>query len=125
MLTPVEAFKLGWAAGFYEGEGNINFRGKARPALAIAIGQTSREPLEMFRDFIGAGTINGPYKRKNPKHKDYYTYTLSGLWLAYRALQKMWDGLSDRRKNQARQEFMKAFKARIGVTHGKKPRIMQ
>jgi hypothetical protein len=62
-----------WAAGFYEGEGNISFG--QRGGVKVAIKQVNIQPLQKMKNIFG-GTIYGPkYNGKNCQ--DVYTWALS------------------------------------------------
>lgn len=68
--------KLAWAAGFFDGEGNVCANGNG---LQIKIPNTYRPSLERFRDAVGVGHIGGPYhsssygRERKPKCV-YYIY---------------------------------------------------
>ncbi len=61
--------ELAWAAGFFDGEGNIRYNGHSR-GLSASVSQCELEPLERFLAAVGRGRIYGPYtngqRTKNP-----------------------------------------------------------
>jgi hypothetical protein len=57
--------EVGWAAGFYDGEGHSRY---AKTSLSVSITQNSRYELDRFRRAMGVGTVGGPYKNgQSPK----------------------------------------------------------
>jgi len=50
----MQEIELAWAAGFFDGEGNISFNGNC-PRLQV--GQKEINPLEVLRFILGVGTI--------------------------------------------------------------------
>lgn len=70
-----------WAAGFFEGEGNARIHKGVKPAynrLFITIAQVKREPLDAFREIMGAGTVLGPYGPYSGTRQPHYQYNVSG-----------------------------------------------
>lgn len=66
-----------WAAGFFDGEGNIftGFRGSfKRPRSVMQVAQVNREPLDRLQKILGGGSVLGPYVHKNPNSQDYYVW---------------------------------------------------
>jgi len=55
---------LGWAAGFYEGEGSAFYSPTAR-AHRIVIGQVEREPLERMVQYFGGSIYAIPAHRQS------------------------------------------------------------
>jgi hypothetical protein len=65
---------LGWAAGFFDGEGHVSYRrgypnkstGRVSGSLIAVVPQNidNVEVLEHFKSIIGFGSIGGPYKVK-------------------------------------------------------------
>jgi len=78
-------FSPQWAAGFFEGEGNVGFRtyihktnGRPYSRLVITIAQVYREPLDTFRDIFGKGEVIGPYGPYKGSRKPYFLFSTSG-----------------------------------------------
>lgn len=79
--------ELAWAAGFFDGEGNIRWnpysRGKNRMhqreygTPTLQIGQCHRFVLDRFAKAVGVGKSNGPYQKKD-RTKPYFTFGVSG-----------------------------------------------
>lgn len=65
---------VAWAAGFFEGEGNISF-GQCG-GVKINVQQINKEPLDKLARLFG-GVIRGPITPKNPKARPYYSWNLS------------------------------------------------
>ncbi len=65
--------QLGWAAGFLEGEGCFHTGGR----ISIRAAQVQPDPLYLLQSILG-GQVNGPYERKNPKHRPFYDWNLNG-----------------------------------------------
>lgn len=72
--------ELAWAAGFFDGDGNVYYSASERrtPRLIIQIDQVIREPLDRFVAAVGEGKVLGPYKQKNRQANDYYKWSLEG-----------------------------------------------
>ena len=70
-----------WAAGFYDGEGNIGFnkcstkhyKNSQYYMLDLGIPQVDLESITRFAEAVGVGKIYGPYQR-NPKWRPIYAY---------------------------------------------------
>lgn len=92
---------IAWAAGLYEGEGNIN--GTTR-GTAVCISMTDLEPLQRIQELFG-GHLRGPYDRPEDRRKPYYRWKLSD-WAGVQAFclaVKPW--LSPRRIKQIDDAF--------------------
>ena len=50
---------IAWAAGIYEGEGNVRLCGRGKRGLAAAVAQKDPEILYRLRDWFG-GSVGGP-----------------------------------------------------------------
>jgi hypothetical protein len=75
MNTPTEA-EIAFCAGLFEGEGCISRSSNSCNSFAIAIKMTDREPLERFRDIMGAGEITySPVRHEG--HKPQFTYRIA------------------------------------------------
>lgn len=61
------AIDIAWAAGVYEGEGNVRLCGKTKRGLALAVVQKDPEILIRLRDWFG-GSIHFQGRVKNPVH---------------------------------------------------------
>ncbi len=75
---------VGWAAGFFEGEGTVRFirqtqNKKPYGRLKLSITQVGREPLDAFRNVFRAGKVTGPYGPYSQNKKPYYQYSVSGF----------------------------------------------
>ncbi len=91
--------QLAWAAGFLDGEGHFGVQ-KDRNILYISAGQTDRKVLDRLKTALEDGNIYGPYKQKNPNHKPYYYYKLTGNKRVEKALYRINPFLSGKKKEQ-------------------------
>lgn len=92
---------LAWAAGFFDGEGNIYYSNKNKkrsPRLILQIAQVRIEPLEKFQSVFNRGTINGPYKPKSIKRQPYYAYRIEGFSNVQFVCAAMWKFLNEPKK---------------------------
>lgn len=74
---------VGWAAGFFEGEGNARspierVAGKDYAYLRLTIAQVHREPLDAFREVFGKGMVRGPYGPYSGNRQPHYQYMVHG-----------------------------------------------
>ncbi|MGH7791561.1 MAG: hypothetical protein ACREOB_04525 [Thermodesulfobacteriota bacterium] len=118
---------IGYCAGLYEGEGSVGcyshthnvgtkttkhkggkqYRRKSefrQSYIVIQISMTDLMPLELFRETMDVGNINGPYQRK-PQEKEFYMYSTSKQKDVIYIRDTLWSYLSERRKDQ----FIEAF----------------
>ena len=62
MTTETE---IAWAAGLFEGEGSIGFRGGSRgyvyAYLNLQLRSTDQDVVYRFHQIISEGNVNGPY----------------------------------------------------------------
>lgn len=54
-----------WAAGFFDGEGNVSI--STRGYLLVQIAQCDQEPLIRFQHAVRCGRVLGPYRRAKCK----------------------------------------------------------
>ncbi len=69
--------ELYWAAGFYDGEGNISLKNNGVSDSyypTVNISQAHDEVLERFRAAVGVGYVGGPYPTKKENWSDMYYY---------------------------------------------------
>ena len=103
-----------YCAGLYEGEGSINFyKSRGRRAIRINIQMTDRQPLELFQDFMGVGTIYGPYQRG--ALKPIFQYQAHGFEAVQFIVCNIWSWLTERREHQIVNAF-KNYTSHI-ITH--------
>lgn len=73
-----------WAAGFFEGEGNIRLNvqnhanGRVYATLRLTLAQVNRDPLDCFRDVFDEGSVTGPYGPYSTTRQAHYQYAVSG-----------------------------------------------
>ena len=76
--------QLAWAAGFFDGEGNVPFavyrngQGKATRGITLQVAQCHPQPLERFQAAVaGLGALRGPYPKPAPR-QPVWQFTISG-----------------------------------------------
>jgi len=76
---------VGWAAGFFEGEGYIGFNyslnkiyNRTYPRLVLSVSQVYREPLDKLKEVLIVGSVRGPYGPYSTTRQAYYQYQTSG-----------------------------------------------
>ena len=100
--------ELAWAAGFFDGEGNIRARvDKYHNAFVVQIAQTDRRPLERFQAAVGGiGVIYGPYapssRKTKPHHNLAYAYHTNRFEHTQAVAAMLWSFLSPPKREQAR-----------------------
>lgn len=66
---------IGWVAAFIEGEGHMDFHANS---LRLNAGQCQLWPLEKLRDLFGGRLSVVKRGLKNPRHKDFHRWEVSG-----------------------------------------------
>jgi hypothetical protein len=63
----MDPHKLGWAAGFIDGEGCVRVatHRDGYMEIRLTVGQRVREPLDLIQEMFGVGKVYGPYKTGN------------------------------------------------------------
>ncbi len=84
----IEPTEIAWAAGFFDGEGNIRFNktntvapgaSKSYGTLRLQVAQVHKEPLDRFQRAIGGvGKVYGPYVPTGTRRKTYHYFIVSG-----------------------------------------------
>lgn len=109
---------VGWAAGFFEGEGYsgfnylIGYKKRKYPKLTLSIAQVYREPLDKFQEIFGIGKVRGPYGPYGTTKQAYYQYQTSGP-KAVEVLEKMIPYLFQKRLQA--EQAIKEYKENEGV----------
>lgn len=96
--------ELAWAAGFFDGEGNIRFDprpGRKRGWTQFQVAQQDRRVLDRFVAAIGFGEIYGPYGPYG-KTKPYYLLSIQGFERVQAAAAMLWRWLSPVKRQQVR-----------------------
>src|SRR5690606_28587602 len=101
--------KVAWAAGIVEGEGCIIMSeysqdGRVRRQVRLAVEMTDLDVLERLAEVFGPRTRLRQRKPPslNPRHRDRYILTLSGVALL-EWLQTLYPFFGDRRKRKVRE----------------------
>lgn len=91
-----EIIETAWFAGLYEGEGCLSQ--DCRNGLwRLSISMTDKDVIERAAEYIGAKCV-GPYKRKDPRHKDMYRTIAYNQVVISEICNKMYPFLGERRK---------------------------
>lgn len=112
--------ELAWAAGFFDGEGTVMWRGRKRAELSLVVGQSDIRPLRRFQAAVGGlGTVRGPYFQKNPKHKPYWVFGVGSHKNTQAVVAMLWNWLSEPKREQALEAITAAlphykFRAEMG-----------
>lgn len=74
--------ELAWAAGFFDGEGNVRFGSNAplKGSIRVQVGQTDRRVLDRFQKAVlGLGKVYGPYPRLKENWQPRYIFETHGF----------------------------------------------
>ena len=99
----VNTHELAWAAGFFDGEGSTLIRRQSRtPQIAVQVAQTDPRVLERFKTAVGSlGNITGPYRSKNARHKEKWSFSAASFEQAQAILAMLWKFLGPVKREQA------------------------
>jgi hypothetical protein len=105
----MDSHELAWAAGFFDGEGNIRIKANRqheRPYLypAIFIPQIDRQVLDRFQQAVAVGKVTGPHSRRRygATRKDQWYFEAYGLERCQAIIALLWRWLSPVKHDQAR-----------------------
>ena len=106
----VDTHELAWAAGFFDGEGNIRFREPVRRktdvGLVLTINQSkSPELLHRFQRAVGIGTVAGPYSQG---WSPFWKYTARGFQSPQYVIALIWKWIGTPKREQAKAACLKA-----------------
>jgi hypothetical protein len=109
-----DTHELAWAAGFFDGEGNIRAKPNNQHARiyyhpVIFIPQIDPQVLERFRHAVGRGKVSGPYDRTRyaPNRQPQWYYEVYSFDQVQAVMAMLWKWLSPVKREQARVVFMK------------------
>lgn len=112
--------ELAWAAGFFDGEGNVGIgkRGRHWRKIVLTIAQTEPTTLHRFAAAVGFGKVRGPYARKNPLHRPVWYWSVEGPYRCEAVMSSLWPFLSDPKREQYAQALhvWQAYKASLTYT---------
>jgi hypothetical protein len=98
--------ELIWAAGFFDGEGNVRFDprpGRKNGWTQLQIAQCDRRVLDRFKGAVGGiGAVYGPYAQRQPKSQPYYQYSAQGFMFVQAVVAMLFKWLSPVKREQAR-----------------------
>lgn len=107
VILPAPLTEVAWAAGFFDGEGNVSVTNKRLNSrtIMVQIGQVDREVLDRFKAAVGGvGNVNGPYDRTrssgNPNHRPYFQYSCSNKDGVQHIIDTLWPYLSSPKREQ-------------------------
>jgi len=93
---------VAWAAGFFDGEGNVTFSNtdKSRtPRVYLQIAQVRIEPLLKFRSIFPLTEVLGPYsKTGKTNNQPYYKYAVHTFENVQFISATMWEFLTEPKK---------------------------
>lgn len=103
-IIALDTHELAWAAGFFDGEGNVSLshRKKTYPQIVFQIAQSDRRPLDRFAAAVGGGTVRGPYQHKNKAHRPYFVFAFQGFERVSAGISLLWPWLSEPKREQAK-----------------------
>src|SRR4051812_22686949 len=106
--------EIAWAAGLFEGEGNIQFwrHPKGHAQIRLSLTSTDEDVVERFHAIVECGSTRGPYRRKNkPSYKPYWVWSVQAFAELERVatLFEPWLGA---RRRQSLQEAIEQWHAR-------------
>lgn len=95
---------VAWAAGLFEGEGNISGYAKARRGFRLALWMTDADVVKRFSDIVQVGSFGGPYNYPSaPNSKPLYRWRTGSFEHGQYVLAMLWPYLGIRRKQRARE----------------------
>jgi len=103
-----KAVDIGWAAGFFDGEGamttynprNSSGARSRRVYVHVSIAQVDREPLDRFAQIVGAGKVTGPYRAYTPGQQKQFRWGITAIADVRRVHRLLYSYLSTRRQAQ-------------------------
>jgi hypothetical protein len=115
--------ELAWAAGFFDGEGNIGFYQNGRYGhLRMAVSQTERTILVRFnRALQNVGRLSGPTKPQGLSRKLSWTLSIYGYEHSQAAVAMLWTWLSKTKREQAKTALGKYLAYQDGLVRPMKP----
>lgn len=94
---------MAWAAGLFDAEGCFTYTESGLYA-SVAMTQTIREPLDRFREAVGAGTVMGPYDTRRPTRPSkqaQYQFHAYGVSRVRQIAELLWPHLGSIKRCQA------------------------
>jgi hypothetical protein len=119
MAITIDREALAWAAGFFDGEGNIRYddgrrAGKTdRSNVTLQVQQIDPEVLHRFQRAVGGiGTVYGPYRRFDSRtgkeHSLQWQFSIQRYDQAQAAIVMLWPFLSSIKRAQAHDALKRA-----------------
>jgi hypothetical protein len=115
--------ELAWAAGFFDGEGSVLYRGRKRRELCLTVSQADRRPLDRFAAAIGMPGVRGPYRPRNANGKPYFVFSVAAHTRVQAIVAMLWRFLSEPKRQQASVALTAAVPyLRVRFIHGARGR---
>jgi hypothetical protein len=108
-MISVDTHELAWAAGFFDGEGSVFWRGQIRKELCLTVAQADIRPLIRFANAVGFPGVRGPYIPRNMNGKSYYVYSVNSHVRVQAIVAMLWKFLSEPKQSQAEIALMSAL----------------
>jgi hypothetical protein len=108
---------MAWAAGLFEGEGSIGAysrAGRVSMNIMAQLVSTDEDVVRRFRAILGFGRVSGPIPRPE-RWKPIWTWRATRFEQVQALVAYFWDGLSVRRRDQARAALMAVHATRRDV----------
>lgn len=107
-----DTHELAWAAGFFDGEGNVRAKPNRQHARVyyhpvVFIPQIDPQVLERFRSAVGLGKVTGPWNRSRyaPNRQDQWYYEAYSFERTQAVVAMLWKWLSPVKREQVRAVF--------------------
>lgn len=118
----IDREQLAWAAGVFDGEGysGAGLRVTHR-WITVQVAQAHPELVERFARAVGAGSVRGPYKPKNPNGKPYWIWSVGAYETAQHVAAVLWPWLGSVKREQFKTTltgYQNAVPERVLCMHG-------
>jgi hypothetical protein len=107
-----DTHELAWAAGFFDGEGNIRVKPNksAYPRVyyypAVFMPQIDPQVLVRFQRAVGVGKVRGPYDLSRHGKQQQWYYEVYSFELVQAAVALLWKWLSPVKREQAKRVLL-------------------
>lgn len=98
-----------WLAGLYEGEGCLTRNGGIKShGMQLSITMRDEDIVRRALDVAGVGSIEGPYKRQNPKHSPMWRWSVRRREYVLHVVRGIFNELGIRRRGQIKSVLKEA-----------------